>query len=80
MHSLYTGNLQVPWRALQSQPVLMEMSDVWLCASPRLEEEWEETSAGQRAQASKQAELAARNLIEALKARQQGCCRGSQPA
>ena len=57
------GNLQVPWRALQSQPVLMEMSDVWLSASPRQEEEWEEASAGQRAQASKQAELAARDLM-----------------
>ena len=41
----------------------MEMSDVWLCASPRQEEEWEETLAGQRAQASKQAELAARDLM-----------------
>lgn len=41
----------------------MEMSDVWLCASPRQEEEWEESLAGQRAQASKQAELAARDLM-----------------
>ncbi len=46
--------LQVPWRALQSRPVVVEMSDVWLCASPRKEEEWEEDMASQRAQAAKQ--------------------------
>lgn len=43
--------------------MVVEMSDVWLCASPRNEEEWEEDLAGQRAQASKQAELAARDLM-----------------
>lgn len=46
--------LQVPWRALQSRPVVVEMSDVWLCGSPRKEEDWEEDSASQRAQAAKQ--------------------------
>ena len=40
---------QVPWRALQSRPVVVELSDVWLCACPRTEEEWEEDLAGQRA-------------------------------
>ena len=40
---------QVPWRALQSRPVVVELSDVWLCACPRGEEEWEEDLAGQRA-------------------------------
>ena len=33
---------------------MVEMSDVWLCASPRKEEEWEEDLASQRAQAAKQ--------------------------
>lgn len=39
------------------------MSDVWLCATPRKEKEWEENLASQRAQAAKQAELAARDLM-----------------
>lgn len=43
---------QVPWRALQSRPVVVELSDVWLCACPRSEEEWEEDMAGQRAKVS----------------------------
>ena len=34
--------------------MVVEMSDVWLCASPRKEEEWEEDLASQRAQAAKQ--------------------------
>jgi hypothetical protein len=54
---------QVPWRALQSRPVVLHLSDVWLCASPRAEEDWEEDLAGQRAQAAKQAELAAMELV-----------------
>lgn len=39
---------QVPWRALQSQPVVVEVSNVWLCASNRKEEEWEEDLATRR--------------------------------
>ena len=69
----------MPWRALQSQPVLMEMSDVWLCASPRQEEEWEETSAGQRAQASKQAELAARDLMRLSRPGSKGVAGAANP-
>ena len=33
---------QVPWQALQSRPAGVEMSDVWLLASPRIEDEREE--------------------------------------
>ena len=58
---------QVPWRALQSRPVVLHLSDVWLCACPRTEAEWEEGKAGQRAQAAKQAELAALDLIRQSK-------------
>ena len=29
--------------------MVVELSDVWLCACPRTEEEWEEDLAGQRA-------------------------------
>lgn len=42
---------------------MLHLSDVWLCASPRGEDEWEEELAGQRAQAAKQAELAAMELV-----------------
>lgn len=61
------GAVQVPWRALQSRPVVVHLSDVWLCACPRTEEEWEEDMAGKRAQAAKQAELAALDLIRLSK-------------
>ena len=51
---------QVPWRALQSRPVVVELSDVWLCACPRSEEEWEEDLAGQRAKVCPSVQHAAR--------------------
>ena len=33
---------QVPWQALQSRPAVVEMSDVWLLVSLRIEDEREE--------------------------------------
>ncbi len=58
----------MPWRALRSRPVIVEMADVRLTASPRGEAAWEEGPARRRALAAKQAQLAAAELERLAKA------------
>ena len=60
--------LQVPWRALRSRPVVIELADVQVCAAPREEADWEEGPARRRALAAKQAQLAAAELERLAKA------------
>lgn len=65
-----TGHLptmQVPWRALGSQPVILEVSDVWLLAAPWDESELHEGGAGRRAQAAKAAQLLAEDMARVAK-------------
>ena len=59
---LSCAELQVPWRALRSRPVVIELADVQVCAAPREEADWEEGPARRRALAAKQAQLAAAEL------------------
>ena len=49
--------MQCPW-GLRGRNVI-ELSDVYICISPRTEEDWEEGPAGRRAYATKQAQLSA---------------------
>jgi len=58
----YCPVLQIPWRALGSQPVVVELTGVWLVAAPRDESDWEEGPAGRRAEAAKEAQLAAAEM------------------
>ena len=51
--------LQVPWRALGSQPVVVRLCDVLVVAGPRSEAEWEEGPATARRLAASQAAAAA---------------------
>ena len=69
--------MQVPWRALRSRPVVIELADVQVCAAPREEADWEEGPARRRALAAKQAQLAAAELERLAKAGPQvtSCCR-----
>ncbi len=66
----------MPWRALRSRPVIVEMADVRLTASPREEAAWEEGPARRRALAAKQAQLAAAELERLAKAGAQVCPSG----
>lgn len=54
--------MQVPWRALGSQPVVVELTDVWLVAGPWEEAEWEEGPAARRGRLAKEARLVAADL------------------
>ncbi|KAK9798969.1 hypothetical protein WJX73_003190 [Symbiochloris irregularis] len=54
--------VQVPWRALRSKPVLVKLSGVSLTVAERPESDWEEGPAGKRASAAKLAQLAALEL------------------
>ena len=54
--------LQVPWRALRSKPVLVDLDGVSLTIAERPEADWEEAPASKRASAAKLAQLAALEL------------------
>lgn len=51
--------LQVSWHALRGRLLSISLADVYLCASPRSEADWEEGPAGERARKAKRALLAA---------------------
>jgi len=50
---------QVPWHALRGRLLSISLTDVYLCACPRPESDWEEGPAGDRARAAKRARLKA---------------------
>ena len=50
---------QVPWHALRGRLLSISLADVYLCAAPRPESDWEEGPAGERARAAKRARLKA---------------------
>eukprot|EP00803_Ostreobium_quekettii_P009394 evm.model.scf_204.13 EVM.evm.TU.scf_204.13 scf_204:99162-102872(-) len=54
--------LQVPWRALRSSPIVVELSDVTLSCTPWDEHEWSGEASIKRARAAKQAQVAAAEL------------------
>ena len=49
----------MPWHALRGRLLSISLADVYLCAAPRPESDWEEGPAGARAFAAKRARLAA---------------------
>ena len=54
----------MPWHALRSAPVVIELSEVHLCLSLLDDEDLQPRPAGERAWAAKQAELAVAELQE----------------
>ena len=50
---------QVPWHAIRGRLLSISLSEVYLCAAPRSEADWEEGPAEKRAHAAKRALLAA---------------------
>jgi hypothetical protein len=56
--------MQIPWGRWRGGPLVVELSDVVLCVAPREESDWEEGPALRRAQAAKQAQLAAAELAK----------------
>lgn len=56
------NSTQIPWRALGSRPVVVELSGLWLLASPRDESDLEEGPARARAKAARQAQMAAEEV------------------
>lgn len=56
--------LQIPWGRWRGGPLVVELSDVVLCVSAMQETDWEEGPALRRAQAAKQAALAAAELTK----------------
>lgn len=56
--------LQIPWGRWRGGALVVELSDVVLCISSRAESDWEEGPALRRAQAAKQAQLAAAELAK----------------
>lgn len=59
--------LQIPWGRLRGGPLIIELHDVTLCATARDGTDWEEGPALRRAQAAKQAQLAAAELAKLSK-------------
>jgi len=55
---------RIPWGRWRGGPLVVELSDVVLCISARQESDWEEGPALRRAQAAKQAQLAAAELAK----------------
>ena len=55
--------LQIPWRALGSKHVVVEVSDVWLLAKSRDGPEWEEGPASRRKLAAQEAQLEDHEVI-----------------
>jgi hypothetical protein len=60
-------SMQIPWRALRTRPVVIELADVELRVAERPETDWEEEAAGRRLQARKEAILASRELEQLSK-------------
>jgi hypothetical protein len=56
--------LQIPWGRWRGGALVVELSDVLLTVSSREETDWEEGPALRRAQAAKQAQLAAAELAK----------------
>ena len=56
--------MQIPWGRWRGGALIVELSDVVLCISSREETDWEEGPALRRAQAAKQAQLAAAELAK----------------
>ena len=54
--------MQVPWHALRGRLLSISLTDVYLCACPRPEADWEEGPAGERARDAKRALLAAAEM------------------
>jgi len=72
----------VPWHALRGRLLSISLADVYLCAAPRPESDWEEGPAGDRARAAKRARLKAVEMERLSKPagsgeRAQGLGRGS---
>ena len=69
--------LQVPWHALRGRLLSISLADVYLCAAPRPESDWEEGPAGDRARAAKRARLKAVEMERLSKSAGSGACPGS---
>ena len=54
--------MQVPWHALRGRLLSISLTDVYLCACPRPEADWEEGPAGGRGREAKRALLAAAEM------------------
>lgn len=55
-------NLQLPWSSIRNRSLVIKLQDVCLHVAPRDLSDWEAASASRRADASKQAQLAAWEL------------------
>ncbi|GBG69822.1 hypothetical protein CBR_g4651 [Chara braunii] len=56
--------LQVPWKKLGWEPLIVTLKDVVLCAGPWDDSEWGAEPAARRAQAAKRAQLVAAEMIK----------------
>eukprot|EP00850_Spirogloea_muscicola_P014797 SM000108S14241 [mRNA] locus=s108:273586:291541:- [translate_table: standard] len=56
--------LQVPWKKLGWEPLVVSMENVTICAGPRKEAEWEAGPSEKRAREAKRAKLAAAELVK----------------
>eukprot|EP00850_Spirogloea_muscicola_P003009 SM000012S25271 [mRNA] locus=s12:33265:51265:+ [translate_table: standard] len=56
--------LQVPWKKLGWEPLVVSMEHVTICAGPREEAEWEAGPSEKRAREAKRAKLAAAELVK----------------
>lgn len=73
--------MQIPWGRWHGGPLVVELSDVVLCVAPREESDWEEGPALRRAQAAKQAQLAAAELAKlGSRVAATGSSTGAKPA
>lgn len=73
--------MQIPWGRWRGGPLVVELSDVVLCVAPREESDWEEGPALRRAQAAKQAQLAAAELAKlGSRVAATGSSSGAKPA
>ncbi|EFJ34124.1 hypothetical protein SELMODRAFT_439148 [Selaginella moellendorffii] len=59
--------LQVSWKTLLWEPILIALEDVHICACPRDESEWNATAAESRELAAKKAKLAAAEITKLSK-------------
>ncbi|GIL46442.1 hypothetical protein Vafri_3434, partial [Volvox africanus] len=66
IHDGVVGRLRIkiPWGNWLTGSLVVELSDVVLCAAERADSEWEEAAALRREQAAKQADLAAAELAK----------------
>ncbi|MCO5559152.1 hypothetical protein L7F22_012745 [Adiantum nelumboides] len=56
--------IQVPWKKLGREPILIGLQDIYICACPRDEFEWKSEALEARSSAAKKAKLAAAELAK----------------